>query len=545
MNASTSERVARLARSVRRLFRHNSVAFVLATLVTLQLGVAAVSIYALSAMRAYVTGESLYSKGQKDAMLNLYAYLRSHDDNDYQRFLANIHVPTGDKQARLAMQQAVPDVEGARQGFLAAKNHPADIDSMIWLFRWGQHLPFIAPAIDVWTQADACVEELRLMVARARTQIVAGRYESLEQMEMQALTPALNEKLTRLESEFSEQLGQAARTLQALLLAVNAAVAVFLITAGGCYMCRTTRIQRRNEADVRELVDAVGDAILACDDGHRLAIFNRAAERMFGCDAQEALGQPISRFLKGFTGKNASPCAQQRTGNTVQRLNAVHFDGAAILIEASVSNITTGAGLLTIVTCRDVTERDAAQERERHAMSSRNCELVHTAHTDALTGLSNRAALELAFERLLGTNSCGSRLRFAVLFLDLDGFKAVNDSLGHMVGDELLQHVARRLKQAARADDEVFRVSGDEFVVVARCDEDPQVGEVLSKRILAAVCEAYLLDGDALARITVSVGVANFPDDGLDARTLLSAADAAMYHAKRGGKNNYHVGAKP
>lgn len=114
-----------------------------------------------------------------------------------------------------------------------------------------------------------------------------------------------------------------------------------------------------------------------------------------------------------------------------------------------------------------------------------------------------------------------------------------------MAGDELLQHVAYRLKGATRDGDEVFRVSGDEFVVVARCDDDPHVGEVLSKRILAAVREAYVLDRDRLARVTVSVGVANFPEDGPDARALIMAADAAMYRAKQGGKNSYRVGASP
>jgi diguanylate cyclase (GGDEF)-like protein/PAS domain S-box-containing protein len=517
------------------------VAFVFAILITLQLGVATVSIYTLSAVRAYVTAESLYSKGQKDAFLNLQDYLRTHDDGDYQQFLANIDVPTGDERARLAMQQEVPDLQAARQGVLEAKNQPSDVDSMIWLFSWGQHVPFMAKAIAVWTEADGCIDELRLMVARARTQIMAGRYESPEEMEIRALTPALNKRLTQLQIKFSDQLGEAARTLQALLLAVNLSVAVFLIAAGGRYMFRTTRIQRQNEMEIRELVDAVGDAILACDDGHQLVIFNRAAERMFGCDAKAAQGQPMSRFLRGPLGCILSPFAHQESGDNVQRVKAVRFNGAPIQLEASVSHITTGNGVLTILTCRDVTEKDAAQEQERNASASRNLELHHMAHIDGLTGLPNKAALELALERLFAMTSSGRPFQFAVLFLDLDGFKAVNDSLGHIAGDELLQHVARRLKHATRVEDEVFRLSGDEFVIVARCDEDSHVVEVLSKRILASVRESYLLDGDALARVTVSVGVANFPKDGLDARTLLVAADAAMYRAKRGGKDSYRT----
>jgi diguanylate cyclase (GGDEF)-like protein/PAS domain S-box-containing protein len=536
---------ARLTRGARHLFRHNAVVFVFAILVTVQLGVATVSIYALSAVRAYVTAESLYSKGQKDALLNLQAYLRSHDDGDYQRFLADIAVPEGDHRARLAMQQARPDFDAARQGFFAAKNHPSDIGSMIWLFHWGQHVPFMARAIAVWTEADASVEALRLLVTRARMQIMAGQFESPEEMAMRTQAPAINQRLTMLESAFSDELGRAARALQVLLLVVNVTVAVLLIAAGGTYMCRSTRIQRQNETDIRHLVDAVGDAILACNERHQLVIFNRAAERMFGCDARQAKGQPISRFLQGAFEDILVPSGPPRSDDTARRLQAVRFDGAGILLEASVSHITTFAGVLTIVTCRDVTEREAAQERERQALSRLNLELVHKVHTDALTGLPNRAALELALERLFATTLRDSALQFAVLFLDLDGFKAVNDSLGHMAGDELLQHVAYRLKGATRAGDEVFRVSGDEFVVVASCDDDPHVGEALSKRILAAVRDVYVLDGDKLARVTVSVGVANFPADGPDARALIMAADAAMYRAKQSGKNNYRVGVPP
>lgn len=543
MRSSTSAHAARWTRGARALARHNAVAIVFAVLVTFQLGVATVSMHAQSAMRAYVTGESLYSKGQKDALLYLQAYLISHADADYQRFLANIVVPQGDNMARLAMQQAEPDFARARQGFLAARNHPSDIDSMIWLFRWGQHVPFMARAIAVWTQADESVEELRLLVTRARTQILAGRFGSPEEMAMRARTPALNERLTLLESAFSDQLGEAARTLQLLLLAVNVVVTVLLITAGGRYMLRTTQAQRRNETKFRELVDAVGDAILACNNGHELVIFNQAAQRMFGCEARAALGQPISRFLRGALADILTPTGPQRNADPALRLNAVRFDGAAVLLEASVAHLTTVTGVLTIVTCRDVTERHAAQERERDAFSNRNLELIRKTHTDALTGLPNKAALELALEHLFASASRGHPSQFTVLFLDLDGFKTVNDTLGHMAGDELLQHVGRRIKQAIRAGDEVFRISGDEFVVVASADDDPHVGAVLSDRIVAALRKAYVLDGETLAQVTVSVGVANFPDDGLDARALLMAADAAMYCAKRSGKDSYRVGA--
>ena len=520
----------------------NPVAIVFAMLVLLQLGVATFSITALSAVRAYITGESLYSKGQKDAFLNLQTYLQTHDDAHYQLFLVDIAVPKGDNRARLALQQRTPDFEAARQGFLSAKNHPDDVNSMIWLFHWGQRVPFMARAVAVWTDADAGVEELRVLVSRARHQIMAGRIGSPEEVEMRASIPALNQRLTVLEKEFSDQLGQAARTTQSLLIALNVMVALVLIALGGRYMLRTTRIQRQNETDIRELVDAVGDAILACDDAHQIVLFNRGAEQILGCVASEAKGQPISRFLRGPLLQILSPNAEMRPSGTAHHLDAVRMNGEAVLLEASVSHVTTETKVLTIIACRDVTERDAAVEREKSTLLKQNLELSRTAHRDSLTGLPNRVALELSLEHAISAaKSLKSIASFAVLFLDLDGFKAVNDTLGHMAGDELLQHVSHRLKKSIRADDEVFRVSGDEFVVVAQADEDPCFGEILATRILRAVQEVYSLEGETLARVTVSIGIANFPGNGLDARALLLAADAAMYRAKQGGKNSYHV----
>ena len=429
------------ASGVLRTVRRNPVALVFAMLVLLQLGVATVSINALSAVRAYVTGESLYSKGQKDALLKLQAYLQSHDDADYQEFLVHILVPKGDKRARLALQRDVPDIAGARQGFLSAKNHPDDVDSMIWLFRWGQHVPFMARAIAIWTEAAAAVDELNQLVTPARTQIVAGRFDSAEERAMRRGTPALNQRLTELESAFSDQLGQAARSLQVLLLALNGSLALVLIAAGGRYMVRTTRIQRQNEADLRRLIDAVGDAILACDEALRIVLFNRAAERMFGCKASDAKGLPMSRFLRGPLDQILAPAVPDQSASN--RLNAVRSDGVGFLLEASVSHIVTEASVLTIVACRDVTERDAAQERERNELSNHNLELTRLAHTDALTGLPNRAALELSLERALAPRESGDALvPFAMLFLDLDDFKPLNDRYGHQAGDAYLAAVA-------------------------------------------------------------------------------------------------------
>jgi diguanylate cyclase (GGDEF)-like protein len=164
-------------------------------------------------------------------------------------------------------------------------------------------------------------------------------------------------------------------------------------------------------------------------------------------------------------------------------------------------------------------------------------ELLHAAHHDPLTGVLNRgvfvAQLEHAIERCRRARS-----RLAVCFIDLDRFKAVNDTLGHGAGDQLLCQAAARLRETLRQADLVARHGGDEFVVLAEDGAEAPGLEVLARKLVAALDTRYLVQGHECP-ITASVGVAVFPDDGQDAATLLRHADIAMYRAKEAGKNRY------
>lgn len=172
------------------------------------------------------------------------------------------------------------------------------------------------------------------------------------------------------------------------------------------------------------------------------------------------------------------------------------------------------------------------RERQEHAV-----QLEHLAFHDNLTGVPNRAL----FSRLLGHGMQQTRRHgdcLALLFLDLDRFKTINDSLGHDAGDELLCEIARRVQGAIRESDIVARLGGDEFVVLLAQLDGPSQVAPLAERILAAVGRPFMLAGQEL-RVTVSIGVSVCPHDGEDEQTLLKNADVAMYHAKEQGKNNF------
>ncbi|QOL52069.1 EAL domain-containing protein [Massilia litorea] len=163
--------------------------------------------------------------------------------------------------------------------------------------------------------------------------------------------------------------------------------------------------------------------------------------------------------------------------------------------------------------------------------------LTYLAQFDALTGLPNRHRLGLCLEEAIA-GAAESRRRAGVMFIDLDRFKSVNDMLGHSVGDELLAQAGRRLQDCVRTLDVVARLGGDEFAVVL-----PQLGtsseaEPIARRIVEALAQPFLLQGQQLY-VSASVGIAAYPDDGMDAATLLKSADTAMYGAKQNGRNNY------
>jgi diguanylate cyclase (GGDEF)-like protein len=159
------------------------------------------------------------------------------------------------------------------------------------------------------------------------------------------------------------------------------------------------------------------------------------------------------------------------------------------------------------------------------------------AERDALTGLPNRALLA---DRLAHSIELALRhgKKVAVMFMDLDNFKAINDSLGHAVGDGLLQSVAKRLQASVRASDTVSRQGGDEFVVLLTEVATVQHAAIVADKLIRKIREPHLV-GRHLVRVTLSIGISLYPDDGKDGESILMHADAAMYVAKKSGRNNY------
>jgi diguanylate cyclase (GGDEF)-like protein len=195
--------------------------------------------------------------------------------------------------------------------------------------------------------------------------------------------------------------------------------------------------------------------------------------------------------------------------------------------------------LLSIVVAVAVSHVAVRRSARRYneMLERANEQLRHAATHDALTGLPNRVLLADRLRQAIA-RAARNEIRFAVLVVDLDRFKAINDSLGHIAGDELLQEVARRLSGLLRRDDTLARLGGDEFVLLVHGVANPKDGEAVARKVLTQVSQPLRLAGLDV-HVSPSVGICLCPDDGVDSETLLQHADAAMYHAKKKGRNTF------
>lgn len=241
--------------------RGSAIVFVMAVLLLALLCSAIVGL--LSSARAYVGGESLYSKGQKDAVRFLGQYLRSGDEADYQRHLAALAVPLGDRAAQLELEKPRPDMEIVRRGFLQGGNDSADIDLIIGFYRLFRHVPLVAAAVDTWAAADEDIVQLGRLGEQIHEARAAGRDDAWRlrlEAEMYRLDDALNAR----QLLFLRQLGQAARWAQGLLLLATAGLALALI-AGGLMFAR--QMWRRLAQSQQEVEDGNARWSLAADAG--------------------------------------------------------------------------------------------------------------------------------------------------------------------------------------------------------------------------------------------------------------------------------------
>ena len=309
------------------------------------------------------------------------------------------------------------------------------------------------------------------------------------------------------------------------------------------------RQRARSEAALREsttlqqaILHSADHAIVLTDTAGTIRVFNPAAERMLGRKADDVIGQltPVDFIddsdrvaMEKRTGEHGVAAVlaatRQLTSTEPVELDLRRADGQRVPASVSISPLVDAAsGAITgyLAIAADITQRRATEAR-----------IVRLAHFDALTDLPNRSLLHNRLEAALEiAETCNQAL--ALLFLDLDRFKNVNDSLGHQAGDALLKAVSGRFRHCVREQDTVARMGGDEFIVLLPEIDGPDHAAEVATRIIEALAAPFDIKGHRLT-VTPSIGIAVYPDHGGSADLLVKHADAAMYHAKERGRNNF------
>ena len=290
---------------------------------------------------------------------------------------------------------------------------------------------------------------------------------------------------------------------------------------------RTARLRDR-EARLQAILDNAADAIVTVDRDGMLVSANTATAALFGYPPQHLPGLALSTLVPLPADETLVQLLQRLARDPVgERIQTgQHRTGARFPVDVSVSRVLLPHEYLYVCILRDLTEQQRSQ-----------ADIHRLAHTDALTGLENRFALNLRLEQQLA-HARRMHAPLAIMFIDLDHFKKINDSQGHEAGDKLLVSAALRMKELLRDVDTLARLGGDEFIILLGGPLTPDSVTQVAVRLVHSLSNPYQLGG-ANVHSGASVGVAMFPDDGDDGATLLRHADTAMYAAKREGRGNF------
>lgn len=539
-----------LAETPRRLHR---VVWPLLVIMPIVLVLTWASMEVLSATRATIAAQGEWSRAQKDAVVQLLRYAATTDAAHYAAFVQAMHVLEGERAAREALVKSPrPDYAAARAGLLASGNAPEDIDKLVWLARHRARVPFVDKVMELRRARDADIDALQDIATRLRTAIESGGVSLAAVAPMVDEIQRIDNRLIVPQQTLTATLRQGFHTVQIVLFVILCAAAATLVTAGWLgarqmisrfvrseeHLARARRAVAAEHDRVLVTLQSIGDAVITADANGRIDYLNPVAEQLTGWSNVEARGRTLTEVVRIVDESGANPVAElpqriTRERNPVEitrNATLIRRDGSEVAIAESASRIRARSGeALGIV----IVFRDVSRERRLAAQLS-----YHASH-DALTGLVNRHE----FERRLGIalrDAARENRSHALLYLDLDRFKIVNDTCGHAAGDRLLQQLPEIYGADLRDSDTLARLGGDEFaVLLEHCSvEDAlRIAEELRRRTENF---RFIHDNHAF-KIGVSIGVVALNGSIRTVHDAMAAADQACYRAKEAGRNRVQL----
>lgn len=300
-----------------------------------------------------------------------------------------------------------------------------------------------------------------------------------------------------------------------------------------------------------KLKSLMSNGLCVVNNSFQIESINEEALRIMQCDENDAIGKYLQDIITIYDITHEEKEIPLKTISLEAPINQTFFDiefasikttkSNKIPVSISINTVTKDKkinGALVII--RDMTERALAEEKLHEAINALEVSRDkhrYLAYFDTLTNLANRTMFDLELNKTISSSKLQGN-NFALLYIDIDNFKVINDSFGHEIGDTLLGHVADRLKKCLRKTDFIARLGGDEFSIILNHIPNPKSAGDKAHAIIEIMKKSFKLKSTTL-KVSVSIGIASFPDAGKNARTLLRNADIAMYHAKKEGKNRF------
>lgn len=481
---------------------------------------------------AYIIGESHWSKAQRSAVDELYRYAASGNPQKLDNARKYLEVPLGDRRARLALEQDPVDLDASRQGFLAGLNAPEDVDRMIRMYRYFHNAPFFRESVERWRSGDEQVLALQGIVDEMVASYARGEVSAAQAAVWQQQILVIDTALQPLETAFSQSLVDGTRMLKRIL--IGASILFFMAVSWLTILILrwTLRRIRASESVFRSAFHQAAVGMLRMRLNGEILEANAAICEVLGCTAKQLQGRRLDEILHEEDLAAIAPGADRRIDWAACEEPAEQRflceDGSARWMRWTASKIDGDGSERVFAMFEDVSESRRLTEEMRYQASH-----------DALTGLVNRREIDSRLRRSIESARVQGH-EHAFLFLDLDQFKLINDTCGHIAGDQLLRQIAGVLMLHMRGKDWMGRLGGDEFAILLENTGSEEALHIAERLRRALSSSAFPWDGRSF-NVSCSIGIARVTGDQIDPGDILRAADRACYQAKDDGRNCVRV----
>lgn len=482
-----------------------------------------------AASTAWIAGQGYWSRGQQDATAALSRYLARGHAQDLDDARQALRIPLGDLQARLALEQAVPDEEKARQGFLQGGNARADIPRLVFSFRYARDIGAFREATTLWRQTDDDLLAVQRLVAELRSGHAQGVLPAADRDRYLQQLRDLDRRLQVQAQAFSQALLRMATMVRIATLVVGGLSVLAISLMAVALARRVGKDLTEHESRFRAAFYQANVGMLKLDTDGKVIEANQAMADILDYRRDVLLQMSLGDLL--MEGELVIDGVGRIDWDRQLRPSELRFcrrDGSLVWGRWSGTGVrSAGGGLSVFAIIEDVSQN--------HALAR---EIEHHASHDPLTGLINRREIERLLERaLLQVRSDGGT--HALCYINLDHFKLVNDSFGHAAGDQMLRSFADYLVAAVRDGDWVGRLGADEFAVFLAHAGQDEAKRVL-QRVIRNLGQATFPISEGSPQLSCSIGVVEVSADAPDVNWLMSAADSACYAAKQAGRNRVH-----